>query len=360
MSYQQTKQEIKKFSKSSIKILSFLLVFVLLLEGMSITVFSKKAATQYQNSFSKSCSFTTEPKNSIDIALIGSSDLYSGFVPVELWDNYGYTSTVISTPKQTVQRSYTFLEELLNVQSPRLVVIETDMFYQGVPLEKKAQIEIDKPKYLSVISKAKKIIKLISTFPIGENLENHFTVFMFHDTWKTLKTNQLKKFIRNDSEITCEHGYNFNKIIYPIKDNDRMAATNEIEAIPDENVPYIQKMLDTCKQRGIRVMLIEMPSLTSWNYARYNAVKQLADNNGVEFIDLNLKENFNTAQFNCEKDYRDNGNHLNYYGAVKATDFLGDIISAKHGDILTDRRNDRQFEYWQKSSEDFKKKYNTQ
>ncbi|MDE6470522.1 MAG: hypothetical protein K2L19_05830 [Eubacterium sp.] len=358
MNNQQTIQEIKSFSKSTIKILSFLLVFMLLLEGMSITVFSKKAATQYQNSFSKSCSFTTEPKNSIDIALIGSSDLYSGFVPVELWDNYGYTSTVISTPKQTVQRSYTFLEELLKVQNPKLVIIETDMFYQGVPLEDKAQIEIDKPKCFSIISKAKKIIKLISTFPIGENLENHFTVFMFHDTWKTLKTNQLKKLINRDSEITCEHGYNFNKIIYPINDNDRMAATNETEPIPDENVLYIQKMLDECKSRGIRVMLIEMPSLTSWNYARYNAVKQLADNNNVEFIDLNLKENFSTSQINCDSDYRDNGNHLNYYGAVKATHFFGSIIYDKHSDILTDRRNDRQFAYWQQSSKEFKKKYN--
>lgn len=359
MENQQTKQEIKNFSKSAIKILAFLIVFVLLLEGMSITVFSKKAATQYQNSFSKSCSFTTEPKNSIDIALIGSSDLYSGFVPVELWDNYGYTSTVISTPKQTVQRSYTFLEELLKVQNPKLVVIETDMFYQGVPLEEKSQIEIDKPKHLSsIVSKTKKIIKLVSTFPIGENLENHFTVFMFHDTWKTLKANQFRKLINRDSEITCEHGYNFNKIIYPINDNERMAPTNDAEAIPDENVLYIQKMLDACKQRDIRVMLIEMPSLTSWNYARYNTVKQLADSNGVDFIDLNLKDNFNTARINCDSDYRDNGNHLNYYGAVKATHFLGGIISDKHGDILTDRRNDVQFKYWQQSSEDFKKKYN--
>lgn len=358
MDRQQAKQEIKGFSKNTIKIISFLLVFVLLLEGMSITVFSKKAATQYQNSFSKSCSFTTEPKNSIDIALIGSSDLYSGFVPIELWDNYGYTSTVVSTPKQTVQRSYTFLEELLKVQSPKLVVIETDMFYQGVPLESKSQIEIDKPKYFPILSKGKKLIKLISTFPIGENLENHFTVFMFHDKWKTLKANQLKKLMNRDGEITCEHGYNFNKIIYPIKDNDRMTATNDIEPIPDENVLYIQKMLDACKSRGIRVMLIEMPSLTSWNYARYNAVKQLAEHNDVEFIDLNLKENFSTSQISCDTDYRDNGNHLNYYGAVKATHFLGGIIYDKHNDILTDRRNDNQFTYWQQSSEEFKKKYN--
>ncbi|MDE6156435.1 MAG: hypothetical protein K2F67_08370, partial [Eubacterium sp.] len=64
------------------------------------------------------------------------------------------------------------------------------------------------------------------------------------------------------------------------------------------------------------------------------------------------------SQITCDRAYRENGNHSNYYGAVKATHFLGGIIHDKHSDILTDRRNDHQFAYWQQSSEEFKKKYN--
>lgn len=356
----QSKQHVKSIFISFIKTLSFLLIFALLLELMSITVFSKKAATQYQNSFSKSCSFTTEPENSIDIALIGSSDLYSGFIPVQLWDEYGYTSTVISTPKQTVQRSQAFLEELLKVQNPKLVVIETDMFYADVPINNSYDSQREKPKRIPITARIKKLVKLVSSFPIGENLENHFTVFMFHDTWKTLKRSEIQQVFKHKNDVTCEHGYNFNKIIYPTKDNDRMAFTNEIQAIPDENVVYINKMINSCKQKGIKVMFVEMPSITSWNYARYNAVNKFALDNDIPFVDLNLTEHFTAAGISCDSDYRDNGNHLNYYGAVKATRFISERINNTYSDILSDKRNDTQFLYWQKSSDAFREKYNIQ
>lgn len=355
---QQNSKQIKSFICSFIKTLSFLLIFALLLEIISVTVFSKKAATQYQNSFSKSCSFTTEPKNSIDIALIGSSNLYSGFIPAQLWDEYGYTSTVISTPKQTVQRSQAFLDELLKVQNPKLLVIETDMFYADVPLDNDSDFSHGKPKRKPSTAKIKKAIKLISSFPVGENLENHFTVFMFHDTWKTLKRNTIQEAFKRTDNVTCEHGYNFNKIVYPTKDNDRMNFTDERLAIPDENIIYINKMIESCKQRGIKVMFAEMPSTTSWNYARYNAVKDFADANDIPFVDLNLIENFNNAGIKYDSDYRDDGNHLNYYGAVKATKFLSKAVSDTYSDILSDKRSDPQFSYWQKSSDEFKEKYN--
>lgn len=348
----------KSFFISGMKVLSFIIVLALLLELFSVTLFSKKAATQYKNAFSKSYSFTTEPENSIDIALIGSSDLYSGFVPVKIWDRYGYTSTVISTPKQTVERSSMFLDELLKTQSPRLIVFETDMFYAGVPVK---GIDGD-TQQVEVIheNKMKTIIKTIGNAQIGENIENHFTVFMFHDAWKKLNIKALTKMAREKNSVTCEHGYNFNKIIFPTKDNNRMDFTDELEEIPQENLPYIKRMLDVCRENNIKAAFIEMPSLTSWSYARHNAVSKLAQDNNIPFIDLNSKEIFNKTQIKCESDFRDDGNHLNYFGAVKATRYLGEMIYDTYDDILTDRRADESFAYWQQSSEDFKEKYNAE
>lgn len=358
MKFDENKIFTKALFLSLLKIISFILVFVMILEGLSITVFSKKAATQYKNAFSKSYSFTTEPANSIDIALIGSSDLYSGFIPVNLWDKYGYTSTVISTPKQTVSRSYTFLEELLKTQSPKLLVIETDMFYQGVEIEHNPDLNKGRTERLSASDKMKRIVKMISNVPVDGNIENHFTVFMFHDEWKKLSKKSYKAVMKEKDTVTCEHGYNFNKIVYPTKDNKRMTFTEQAEAIPDESILYLNRMLDLCRQSNIKVAFVEMPSLTSWNYARHNAVKQFAEKNSIPFIDLNLEEHFTKTKIKCENDFRDDGNHLNYYGAEKATDFLGEFINNTYSDILPDKRNDSKFVYWQESSNQFKEKYN--
>ncbi len=52
---------------------------------------------------------------------------------MQLYEKYGYTSTVISSPHQTCLKSYSFLEELLKCQHPKVLIIETDMFYEGAP-----------------------------------------------------------------------------------------------------------------------------------------------------------------------------------------------------------------------------------
>ena len=73
----------------------------------------------------------SEPENSIDIVALGNSNLYSGFVPTILWEKYGYTSSVSAAPHQTPLESKMLLEQLLQSQKPQLVILETDMLYDG-------------------------------------------------------------------------------------------------------------------------------------------------------------------------------------------------------------------------------------
>ena len=93
------KSEKKIFTKpnviSFVKTVSFVLVFIIILQSLSAGVFSKSRATTYKNRFNKAYSFLLEPENSLDIVGIGSSNLYSAFVPTNLWSNYGYTSCLL-------------------------------------------------------------------------------------------------------------------------------------------------------------------------------------------------------------------------------------------------------------------------
>ncbi len=348
-----SRKSCRNFTLRLIKVLAFILIFALTLELLSSTVFSKRAATQYKNILSKSYGYITEPKNSIDIALIGSSNLYSGFIPIKVWEDYGYTSTVISTPKQTVERSYAFLEDVLKTQSPKLVVIETDMFYADIPIKNsEGKIQNDALRQL------KKIANSIRNSAFGDDLENHFTIFMFHDSWKNLKKNAFIHSLRTHHAVSCEHGYNFNKIICPIEDNDRMTITHNTEPITNENLKYINKIIDSCHSKNIKLMFIEMPSLTSWNYSRHNTVNRLAQKYNIPFFDLNIKSNFDKSGIDYANDFRDTGEHLNYYGAKKATDFFTKEIINTYGNIFIDKRNITEFKYWQQSAEEFKEKYN--
>ena len=116
-----------------VKIIAFVLSFFLVLEGLSLSVFSGRSAAKFSARLRDAYSFVDEPDNTIQIACIGNSNMYSGFVPFQLWNDYGYTSTVCASPFQSVEESIGLMEKMYKTQSPKLVLVETDMFYGSYP-----------------------------------------------------------------------------------------------------------------------------------------------------------------------------------------------------------------------------------
>ncbi|MCI9112053.1 MAG: hypothetical protein HFJ99_05780 [Eubacterium sp.] len=341
--------------KSGAKVITFMLVFVILLQVLSAGSFSKLNALSYKNKFNRAYSFLTEPENTVDIAGIGSSDLYSAFVPMQLYEKYGYTSTVISSPHQTCLKSYSFLEELLKCQHPKVLIIETDMFYEGAPEFNSKKIKKDNTSVIK--RKISAFLENFSEKRFEDMIETQFSIFTFHDKWK-----QTKFFSSDDSKkdtkasVSCDHGYNFNDSIKPAQANDNMNPTDISEPIPEDNLNYLNKMVDLCREKGIDVVLVEMPTQHSWNYYRHNTVQAFADENKLRFIDFNLM--FEELQLDIKLDYRDGGDHLNYYGATKTTAYLSDFLNETYSDILTDKRNDENYSFWEESNKEFKQKYN--
>lgn len=320
---------------SYLKILAFVLSFVLLLEALSATVFSKKSAASYNNKLSSAYSFTNEPKNSIQIAGIGNSDLYSGFVPVTLWQEFGYTSTVVASPRQTPIQSYEMMTELMKNQHPDLLIIEVDMLYSSVP---------DNHSKVQSKNSFESFFDYMNTDNFQEIIEGHYSIFTFHDKWKKIGR-------KEKSTVTApnSHGYKYSNAVKKIVVNNYMSDTDASENISDVNAQYLDKMISYCKNNEIEVLLVEIPSVNSWNSERHNAVKLIAEKYNINFVDLNMC--YDDMKFNVSEDFRDKGNHLNYNGANKATKYLGEYI--KNNYSIDDRRGDAAFNYWNESCKAF-------
>ena len=106
--------------------------------------------------------FMPEPENTVQIACVGNSDLYSGFVPPVLWGNQGYSATVYASARQSLTKSYALLERVFATQSPALVVLETDMLYDQNPQER------EMPRVLARQTRAKHL---------GQDVRNLASVF---------------------------------------------------------------------------------------------------------------------------------------------------------------------------------------
>lgn len=353
MEKEKTKILTKKDIKSIAKVFSFLLVLALILEVFSHGSFSKINAVTYKNHYTKTYSFLTEPDNTIDIAGIGSSDLYSAFVPMQVFENYGYTSAVISSPHQTTLESFGFMKELLKKQSPRVIVIETDMLYENAP--EFDGVEAPEKRIDDFLAKSSAFFNNFNSDRFEDIIQSHFSVFTFHDKWKKFNFSKPENPFKGKEFKTCEHGYNFNDSVKPAEVNKKMENTDVAEPIPDSDLNYLNKMIKICNDKGIKVFLVEMPTQNSWTYARHNAVQKYADEKDLKFIDFNLM--FDEIGLDIKKDYRDGGDHLNYFGATKTTTYICDYITAEYGSLLTDKRNDPSFDYWKDSNTEFRNKY---
>lgn len=105
----------------------------------------------------------------------------------------------------------------------------------------------------------------------------------------------------------------------------------------------LNKVNDTCRKRGIGLMLLDMPSAKAWSYEKHQAVAAFAEANGIPFLDMNIEAKEGRFLFDWTTDTKDAGSHLNLSGAQKATAYLGAYLK-EHYD-LPDRRLDSSYAF---------------
>lgn len=267
--------------------------------------------------------YISEPTNSLEIMAFGNSDLYCGFTPLYLYEQFGYTSYSCGVSRQNPRGAYNLLEDSLNYQKPKLIILETDCFY--------SRNRQENSKFNNFLMKA--------TF-----------IFRNHSRWKNLK---LKDFFKlpNYKERDFQKGYVFRKGDSNFKVGPYMGNINdEPRKFSDFNAKYVNKIIDLCQKNNINILLFELPSASSWNYAKHNYLKEFSIAKDIPFIDMNTL--IDEIGIKWDDDFDDMGNHLNYIGAQKATKYLGNYLKTNYE--LTDQRLNLTFNYWNDDLKNYK------
>ena len=329
------KENVKKLIPQVLKVLAFALAFVVLLQALSSFVFSGEKVSQISKRMADSYSYLLEPENSVDVVCVGNSDIRSGFVPTELWEKYGYTSVVSSFTRQSISDSQRALKEICKSQKPKLVILEIDSLYDGRGPE-----DVINPHDTT----SDNFFDSLKPDDFENKISRDYSVFTFH--------NILQDRQRRSRRKQYAHGYLFCEDIRKIEYRDYMTKTDEIDIPIYSNSQQLRTFVKYCKKNDLPVLLLEVPSLSSWSYARHNAVQNLSDELGVEFLDLNLL--YDEVGIDMRNCFRDDGNHLNYFGASAVTDYIGDYIGKNYG--IESRRGDAELaEYWDNEVVQFKK-----
>lgn len=303
--------------KKFLKISSFIIVFVLLYFYAGMVFMPKDLNDMGGEKYFGAVSYKYEPKNTIDVMFYGNSDVYSGISSMEIYKQTGITSYGCGAAQQTMNSIYKQLKTTLKTQKPKVVVIDTDCFYQPNPK-----------------------LKGTSTYDYA------FLVapFLYHTRWKELKFNDFVTAPTLKGKDNYLKGYTYsNKVYnYTLVENYMQDFSMEPEKIEKSILRDFDKIYKLCKKFDIALSLITIPTPITWNNAKSNGIKVLAEKYNqtapdfeIKYYDMNLGlDGFDYAHY-----FRDNGNHCNFYGAKVVSTAVGQYLKANYANLTDQSAN---------------------
>lgn len=284
--------------------------------------------------------FYKQQKNSIDILIVGSSHAYGSFNEEMLEKATNKEVFILGSNSQISTYSYFCIREALKTQSPELIVFET------FSLSTQEYAE----DHLEAISERWKCLHIIDGMKFSKNKYDFINAVCNENE----KVNALFPFIpyfqniydKNIIESNYERFYKKDSVKYnghtpaptvmteqTAKEFDEFSFSYDSFKIPSEQVEYVNKISTLCKEKEIPLILVKAPMYDKFikksNYEkRYNAVKKIADDNNLVYIDYNIGENKLDLSKECFEDYVSDYIHLNSTGAnIMTYDFIKKITN---------------------------------
>jgi hypothetical protein len=274
-------------------------------------------------------------QNSLDVIAVGNSRMYRTINPAIIWEEKGILLYDLGAGSQPFLYSYYYIKESLKYQQPRVIVLEisastyNDLTHDiGVIYRNTVGLKISKDKIEAV--------KIISP----DNYKNFLLGFPVYHSRKDITKGDFVYPYKNDA---YPNGYpsGFAVTVNPFA-TPQVSDITDTEPIPEMQLDYLMKIIQLTKEHNVPLLLIAAPYVLSENHQkRFNSVRRIADENGIEFINYNLL--YDELGFDFQTDLYDKS-HLNTRGAAKVSKHLANVLAAKYG--IEDKRQNPEYAEW--------------
>lgn len=330
------------------RVLIFILILVVLFLFVN-KLFNPVGTTGEWKPSNTIVDFYRQEKNTIDVLFVGSSNVYAGISPLEIYQRTGVTGYSFATPEQKVWTSYYMIKEALKTQHPKVLFLDAGEFFSDTNDQKEAS----KRKAIDTLKLSQNKIDMINDSVYGlsdfDKLSCIFPVLRFHGRWNNLGWTDITKFF-SVSDYSYK-GYILDEAVKSYEEKkDEEDITNLLQ-MPDSVRTYLDKIMELCEDNDCELVLMDMPSPKTWSQEKHNDIETYALQNDLNFIDLNTDDNLS---MNWEEDSSDGGVHLNIYGAERVGEYLANYIDENYE--LLDHRNDKLSASWNKALEKYNQK----
>lgn len=287
--------------------------------------------------------FYLEDKDSLDVIVMGSSEVYCAFAPGLNYQECGFTSYPFATEGNTVRNFKAMYNEILRTQDPKLIVIEINgALYSDANIERDANLR----RVSDNIPLNENKTQLIDDWVSENKIEYYAPFIKYHGSWDklgntfawsiSLLQDQLRGYTLLKGVKTFNEIYKTeSKVFY--KDDSALEVRRPLFSEADKN---LKEFLDYLDEEGVdksKILFVRFPHVvTPANLTRYQRGNTIGDTirrygyNYVSFemddpdIDLDPYNDF----YNIE--------HMNIYGQQKFSKFFAHYLQDNYDITPTD------------------------
>ena len=266
--------------------------------------------------------FFKEPENSLDIALIGSSELYADYSPPLAYDKYGYTGYNLCYEGAPANMYIPMLKLYLSRQKPKLVVIEVNGYFYS---EEYCHRDANYRRLIDNMPLSKQRYDFINELiDKDERLSYYVPLIKHHSNWQSpnYQLERLQRIIDMDNE-EFSHMKSFGTRT-AINLIDPKVSKRQKSRVNDYTMKCLDEMIAFCKEQGLEnVLFMRAPHKRGAVDESIERINKTVTDAGYDFVDFS-KMNKETG-IDPETDFY-NPDHLNVFGNEKFTDYLGNYI----------------------------------
>ncbi len=369
-----------KLIKDLIKAVLFLAIGIFLFLGLQEFITPRwNYPNTTENIYTQITAFENMDEDIEQVIFLGTSHMMRGVSPLDIYKEEHIVTYNLGTSIQTLEGSYFLAKEAFRKQNPKVVVLDaSSLFFSGVTSR---DFDVSMRYILDSLPLNETKMEMAKAYSEMTDLGNDtgaimrsedaaeryfsclFPLLQYHSRWNEIGESDFRDYFAYKDDYTA--GYHLGSVLVPggtdlmganalaaelmvVNDvRDSFTYENGIRTayqtdqdiysteIVQNNIDYLVKLKDLCDQNGATLLLTKIPSIISpiayssaWTKFRYNAVKELAQAQGIDFLDLQYDADLG---IDVSKDFYDGGMHMNATGTQKVSRFLGKYLKETYG-----------------------------
>ena len=300
--------------------------------------------------------FYLEDENSLDVVVIGSSEVYCAVAPGLNYKECGFTSYPYATEGATVRNFKTMFNEVRRTQDPKLIVIEINgAIYGDTNFEK----DVNMRRVIDNIPLDKSKVEMIeSEVEPDQRIEYYLPCIKYHGSWDNFQNSfgwsisLIQDKLRGYNLLKGMKNYNqyfdMSEKVIPTADRRMKLKRPLFEKSHEALLDFLKYLKDEGVDRD-RILFVRFPHVTTernlTRYQRGNNIGSIIHDNGFRFVSFEPDDpeiNLDPAHdfYNIE--------HMNIYGQQKFSKYFAHYLQ-EHYNITPTKLTDEQKEQWDKS-----------